>query len=249
LDTQKNLHIALLVPTYNEAKNIPALLDEIRLQMQLASQIKLCLFIIDDNSPDKTAQIVLELAHDLQSDNFQIKTICRKEKEGLGSAYIHGFKDVMARGNYDYIIQMDADLSHNPVYLSTFFDAALRGLDLVVASRYQKGGGIPDWSWYRRVLSKFGNLYARLLLGSQISDYTGGFNMFSIDLLHKMPLNALQHSGYGFLIGLKFQAVRHAKKIESFPIVFIDRVAGQSKMPINTVFKSFFLVFNLWRTK
>jgi dolichol-phosphate mannosyltransferase len=243
------MHIALLVPTYNEAKNIPDLLQQIALQVQMMPSILLEVFIIDDGSPDQTAQIAQAHGGILNSDRFKVWVIIREKKEGLGSAYIAGFNNVLSRGIFDYVIQMDADLSHNPAYLGQFFDAAFRGVDFVVASRYLEGGSIPDWSWHRRFLSKFGNYFARMLLGSRVSDYTGGFNMYSAPLLERIDFGALQMSGYGFLIGLKFQALQQAKYLECFPIIFIDRVAGQSKMPINTAFKSFILVLKLWRKK
>lgn len=239
------MQFALLIPSYNEVNNIGVLLEQIAKEVHKQSAISVIAFIIDDNSPDGTAQLAQEVAQPLQTDTFSVKIIYRAQKEGLGRAYVEGFQHVLLSNTFDYAIQMDADLSHDPKYFKCFFESAKRGVDFVIASRYAKGGGIPKWRWHRRLLSLGGNAFARLLLGQSVSDYTGGFNMYSISLLKQINFNELQMSGYGFLIGLKFQAAQSAKTIEHFPIIFLDRIAGQSKMPLNTAFRSFFLVLRL----
>lgn len=243
------MNIALLIPTYNEAENVRTLLPEIAAIHTKHSAINLCVYVIDDNSPDGTQQAAESIAQTINGDNFCVSTIARTQKEGLGKAYVHGFRHVLEAGNFDYVIQMDADLSHNPIYLSSFFNLANQGVDLVVASRYVEGGGVPDWSWYRKMLSRLGNLYARTLLGSIISDYTGGFNMFSTRLLRKIDFERLNSPGYGFLITLKFEALAKSNAVTQVPIVFIDRKAGESKMPLSTLANNFKLVFDLWRKK
>jgi dolichol-phosphate mannosyltransferase len=243
------LNIALLVPTYNEAGNIERLIEAIAYRCQQQNHISLELFVLDDNSPDHTAEIVKRVGRAFATEQFCVQVIERPKKEGLGKAYIDGFQYVLAQQRFDYILQMDADLSHDPVYLAQFFSSAQRGVELTVASRYLAGASIPDWSWYRRFLSQFGNRFARFVLGSQVSDYTGGFNMYSTRVIKQIDLNGLAVAGYGFLIKLKFLASQKALCIEQFPIHFLDRQTGQSKMPLNTLFKNFFLVLSLWRYK
>ena len=243
------MNIALLIPTYNEAENIRTLLPEVAAILKKNSGVSLCVYVIDDNSPDGTQQEAESIAQTINGDNFCVRTVARTHKEGLGKAYVHGFRHVLEAGNFDYVIQMDADLSHSPVYLSSFFNLANQGIDLVVASRYVEGGAVPDWSWHRKLLSKLGNLYARTLLGSTISDYTGGFNMFSTRLLQQIDFERLNSPGYGFLITLKYEALTKSRSVVQVPIVFVDRKSGESKMPLSTLANNFKLVFDLWRKK
>lgn len=243
------MKIALLIPTYNEAENIKVLLPQIAKSVANRNDINLCVHVIDDNSPDGTLELAKSLAAQLKSEQFSIETISRRTKEGLGKAYVHGFRNVLGATDLDYVLQMDADLSHNPAYLVDFFDEALKGTDFIVASRYVAGGGVPDWSWHRKLLSRFGNLYAKTLLGARITDYTGGFNMYSARLLRQIDFDRLSAPGYGFLITLKFEALRKASSIAQIPIIFLDRRAGESKMPLSTLANNFKLVFDLWRNK
>lgn len=243
------MKIALLIPTYNEAENIQILLPLLAASHAHHREVRLSVYVIDDNSPDGTRQLVEFLAESLNSEFFCVKTLARNSKEGLGKAYVHGFRHILKDVNLDYVIQMDADLSHDPIYLGNFFTLARQGIDLVVASRYVVGGGVPDWSWYRKLLSRFGNLYAKILLGDTITDYTGGFNMYSTRLLRLLDFDQLNAPGYGFLITLKFEAVCKATSVSQFPIVFVDRKAGESKMPLSTIASNFKLVFDLWRKK
>lgn len=243
------MKIALLIPTYNEADNIASLLVQVAHYCQPFTAITVEIYVIDDNSPDQTARLVQDYAQRLQTQNFYIHLISRARKEGLGRAYIDGFSRVLGEARFDFIAQMDADLSHAPHYLPHFFAAAMRGVELIVASRYLPGAALPHWAWYRKALSVAGNWYARKLLGSQVTDYTGGFNMFSVIILRQMNLAQLDERGYGFLIKLKFLASRLTTRIENFPIIFMDRQAGTSKMPLNTLAKNFLLVLWLWSQK
>lgn len=211
--------------------------------------IDLTAYVIDDNSPDGTIAIVESIAPQVETKYFKVKTIKRSVKNGLGNAYIQGFREALADQELSFVIQMDADLSHSPVYLDQFFMCARNGIDLTVGSRYIEGGAVPDWSTHRKLLSKFGNLYARLLLGNEITDYTGGFNMFSSALLRGLDFTKLNTSGYGFLISLKFHALALSRTIHQIPIVFFDRKFGESKMPLNTMVKNFKLVLDLWLKK
>lgn len=243
------MKIALLIPTYNEAANISTLLEQVAAVVATQSQLSMQVMVIDDQSPDGTAQFVQQARDRLSNERFEVTLLARTQKEGLGRAYIAGFEKVLQAGDVDFVIQMDADLSHDPHALHQFFSRAQAGIDLVVASRYRPGAAILNWAWYRRFLSAFGNRVARFFLGKTISDYTGGFNMYSVKVLRQMNLAQCAVSGYGFLIQLKFLAARAARQIEEFPIVFRDRIGGQSKMPLSTAFHSLYLVIRLWLQK
>lgn len=233
------MKLGIAVPTYNEADNIGKLAAGIEAAVN-AANVAATLLIIDDNSPDGTGKVADDLAAKAKSSNFNIVVMHRTAKEGLGKAYVAGFQKILTL-DCTHILQMDADLSHDPKYITEMIEAAQTS-DLVVGSRYILGGATPDWTWSRRVQSKFGNLYARLFLGSKLHDYTGGFNLYTTELLRNVDINSLQAGGYGFLIELKFRAVRHAHKITEVPIVFLDRTHGQSKIPHNTIYKNLILV-------
>lgn len=237
------MNLAIAIPTYNEAKNINKLLPAIAKSIKDYPDLKTTVFIIDDNSPDGTSDISKRLSNRFRYPNFKIKVIDRAKKEGLGKAYIFGFKKIMAQ-NFDFILQMDADLSHDPMYLPQFIDATSNA-DLVVGSRYVKGGATPDWQWYRKLLSHGGNIYTRYLLSTRISDYTGGFNIFSTELLRKINIDSLQASGYGFLIELKYKALNESCNVVQIPIVFMDRRHGNSKIPRGIILNNLLLVLRL----
>ncbi len=235
------IYTGIAIPTYNEITNVDKLLKKLFEQSNNISGLDVTVLIIDDDSPDGTANLVQKLSKIYKSKTFRIKILSRKTKGGLGRAYIAGFKKLMDM-NVDYIIQMDADLSHDPSYLTSFIVAAKKNHDFIVGSRYILGGSTPDWSVLRRTLSKNGNLYARLILGNKISDYTGGFNMYSTDLLKKINPGLITSNGYGFLIELKYKATLTAKNIKEIPIEFRDRVNGKSKLPKSTMIKNLILV-------
>jgi dolichol-phosphate mannosyltransferase len=234
-------NVAIATPTYNEAKNIKKLIPAIEKFCKGFEDLSFTLLIIDDNSPDGTADVAEQAAKKLKIKNLKVQVLRRKGKEGFGKAYVHGFT-VLLEQKFDYIIQMDADLSHDPKYLKDFIYAAQEGHDFVAASRYMKGGGTPDWGLHRKILSRGGNLYTRLFLGSIITDYTGGYNMYSSGLLKKINMNTLGATGYGFLIELKHRALQNATSPAQFPIVFHDRLHGKSKIPKSTLIKNFVLV-------
>jgi dolichol-phosphate mannosyltransferase len=232
--------LAIAVPTYNEAKNIQKLLPALKKNLSGYPKLKTTVFVIDDNSPDGTAVIADDWATKNNVTNFKAITMRRVKKEGLGKAYVYAFNKILAQG-YDYVLQMDADLSHNPKYIPAFLDETTEA-DFVVGSRYIKGGGTPDWSLKRKLLSRGGNFYTRFFLGSKITDYTGGFNLYSADLLRKLDLGTLQSGGYGFLIVLKYRALQACHSVRQVPIVFMDRQHGNSKIPKNTLVKNLVLV-------
>jgi dolichol-phosphate mannosyltransferase len=238
--------IAILIPTYNESLNIEVLLTQLSIVSKRQSKVNFIVTVIDDSSPDDTANIAKNVGEILKTINFKVNILIRKNKEGLGKAYIEGFKYIFnSNETYDYLIQMDADLSHQPKYIEDFILAAENGADFVIGSRYIKGGSIPNWSWYRRLISKAGNLYARTILGSQISDYTGGFNLYSLELLHKIDFKNIHTKGYGFLISFKYHVGLKSTKITQIPIEFLDRTQGNSKMPLSTFINNFILVLQL----
>ncbi|WP_321892744.1 polyprenol monophosphomannose synthase [Paraburkholderia tropica] len=240
------MKITILIPTYNESGNIANLLGLLKEAANECPSAQFDVVILDDSSPDGTAHIAEKRGGELAGGNFSTAIWSRAEKDGLGKAYIFGFKRILnSASRSDYVLQMDADLSHDPKYIGRFIEAARNGADFVTATRYVGGGGTPDWPWYRKCLSIGGNWYARQVLGQRISDYTGGFNMYGINLLSQINFDKLFSAGYGFLIDLKFQAINKSKEIAEIPIIFRDRTHGNSKMPARTIFDSLILVLKI----
>jgi dolichol-phosphate mannosyltransferase len=234
------MKLAIAIPTYNEAKNIKKLIPAIDRSIKNYPGLTTTVFIIDDNSPDGTSTIAEQLSKSFKEKRFTIRVLHRKKKEGLGKAYVFAFQEILSK-DFDFILQMDADLSHDPKYLPQFLDAT-KEADFVVGSRYVQGGATPDWTWDRKLQSRGGNLYSRIFLGSKITDYTGGYNLYSAELLKSIILSNLQAGGYGFLIELKYKALINCNKVVQVPIVFKDRQHGSSKIPRNTIIKNFLLV-------
>ncbi len=243
----QKLTLAILVPTYNEVENIELLLRAIATTQALHQNWNFHVYVLDDSSPDGTGAHVDKLTFELNRPGYTLQLLTRVKKEGLGKAYIFGFNyalnDQLIRP--DFVLQMDADLSHNPRYLSNFIEAFEAGAEVVLGARYIPGGGCPNWSWYRKLLSHGGNHYARLILGSEVHDYTGGFNAYTTSVLRAIALDKLDSAGYGFLIDLKFQMLKQRPRIIEIPIQFVDRQHGKSKMPLNTIFQNFFLVLKI----
>jgi dolichol-phosphate mannosyltransferase len=237
------MKLAIAIPTYNEATNIKKLLPAIQKNLKGYPELRCTVFVIDDSSPDGTANAAEILGRKLKTRTFSVSVLSRKKKEGLGKAYVYAFHKILAQ-KFDYILQMDADLSHNPKYLPKFLDAANEA-DFVVGSRYVRGGATPDWTWFRKLQSRGGNIYSRLLLSSRITDYTGGFNLYSADLLQAIDLDSLQAGTYGFLIELKYNALLKCQNVRQVPIVFLDRQHGNSKLPQGSISKNLTLVLRL----
>ncbi len=212
----------IVIPTYNEIENIEIILDK-----TFSLDLGLDILIVDDNSPDKTYAKVQEII-DTNRYNNQLNLVIRQNKEGLGKAYIEGFKWCLAR-EYEYIIEMDADLSHDPKYLSTFLES-IKENDLVIGSRYVEGGGVVNWSLFRKFISFGGSLYSRIILGINIKDVTGGFKCFRRKVLEDINFDKLITTGYAFQIEMNYRAALMGFRIKEVPIIFEDRVAGKSKM-------------------
>ena len=210
----------VLIPTYNEAINLPKLVPQV-----LAQDERLEVLVIDDNSPDGTGQ----LADGLAGADPRVHVLHREAKQGLGKAYLAGFSWAIGHG-YDYVFEMDADFSHDPVHLKEFLKAAA-GADLVLGSRYLDGRvTIVNWPMSRLLLSYFANVYARWVTGLRIWDLTGGFKCFRRKGLETIDLSQVESNGYAFQIEMSVRAWRKGFRIAEIPIVFVDRTEGQSKM-------------------
>ena len=211
----------IIIPTYNERGNIEKLLNDIYKQNN-----NLNILIVDDNSPDKTYEIVEKLMRSKYENKLYL--IKRKGKLGLGTAYIEGFKWAI-NNKYDYIFEMDADFSHNPIYINKFLNE-IENNDLIIGSRYVKGGGIKNWGIIRKFISRGGSIYAKLILGLPLNDITGGFKCFKREVLENINLDKIRSNGYSFQIELNY--ITHLKeyKMKEIPIIFEDRTLGKSKM-------------------
>lgn len=233
--------LAIAVPTYNEAASLPLLVDALERVLAEQADVDATLLVIDDNSPDGTGAVAERLASSGHAGHLTIEVLHRSGKSGLGRAYIAGLRRLLDEKRYDMVLQMDADLSHDPRHIPHMLQRAA-GAQMVVGSRYVPGGATPDWTTYRKLLSRLGNRYARLFLGSRITDYTGGFNLFAVELLECLDLEGLRAEGYGFLVELKYAALQATNRVEQVPIVFVDRRVGASKIPRNTIAKNLLLV-------
>jgi dolichol-phosphate mannosyltransferase len=210
----------LVLPTYNEAGNVESFVAAARSKLPESARI----LIVDDNSPDGTGAIADRLA---EADE-RIAVLHRQHKEGLGPAYVAGFRRAMA-GGAGLILEMDADFSHDPAYLPRLLEAAERA-DLVLGSRYVAGGGVSDWGPLRRVISRGGSAYARLVLGVDVRDLTGGFKCFRREVLEAIDLDSIQARGYAFQVEMTYRAIRAGFRVAEVPIVFRERRVGSSKM-------------------
>ena len=212
----------IVIPTYNEIDNIEVILEKV-----FSLGLGVDILIVDDNSPDKTYAKVQELI-DAETYSGQLHLLIRQKKEGLGKAYVAGFKWCLER-DYTFIIEMDADLSHDPKYLPSFIEN-IKEYDLVIGSRYVKGGGVVNWSLLRKFISFGGSTYARTILGISIKDVTGGFKCFRRDVLEAIDLDNILSAGYAFQIEMTYRTILKGFRVKEVPIVFEDRVAGKSKM-------------------
>jgi dolichol-phosphate mannosyltransferase len=210
----------VILPTYNEAENIERIVSAVLDRLPPSRRV----LVVDDNSPDGTGEIADRLAGGDES----VAVLHRQRKEGLGPAYLAGFR-VALDGGAQRIIEMDADFSHDPAYLPALIDAT-DDADLAIGSRYIPGGGVRDWGPMRRFISRGGSAYARAALGLPIKDLTGGFKCFRREVLESINLGTIEARGYAFQVETTYRAIRAGFRVVEVPIVFVDRRDGRSKM-------------------
>jgi len=225
----------VVVPTYNERENLPPLAQRL-----LALPVNVDMLVVDDNSPDGTGRIADELA----AKHSSIHVLHRTEKNGLGRAYIAGFKWALERG-YEFIFEMDGDFSHDPNDIPKFLEAA-KGAELVLGSRYVHGIRIINWPLSRLMLSKGAATYVRVVTGMKITDPTGGYKCFRRQALQAIDLDAIHSNGYSFQIEMTHKLWRQGFKVVEVPIIFTDRFQGHSKMSGNIVWEAYWIVWRLW---
>jgi dolichol-phosphate mannosyltransferase len=230
------MKILVIVPTYNEKENLQSLFPAL-LELPCVFDI----LVVDDNSPDGTAEVVRQWSVKTQNEVKKIHLLLRAGKQGLGKAYLAGFAWAQEK-NYDAVIEMDADFSHRPHDLVRMIEV-LPQYDFVVGSRYVKGGATLNWGWIRKAISRGGSLYSRMILGFPLRDWTGGFNAWKMATLKKMDLPNVQSNGYSFQIELKYKALKAGCRGFEVPILFEDRRVGQSKMSLKIVLEAFYRVW------
>jgi dolichol-phosphate mannosyltransferase len=227
----------VIIPTYNEIENIESI---IRAVFSLHKTFHI--LIVDDNSPDKTAEKVMELQSEFQDKLF---LSVRKKKSGLGTAYVHGFKWALEH-NYEYIFEMDADFSHNPNDLERLYEAChSNGADLAIGSRYVTGVNVVNWPLSRVLLSYFASVYVRMITGMKIMDATAGFICYNRQVLEKINLDKIKFIGYAFQIEMKYRAFAKNFNIQEVPVIFTDRTKGESKMSGSIIKEAIFGVISL----
>lgn len=222
----------VIIPTYNEKENIKNIIDAV-----FTLEEEFHILVVDDGSPDGTANIVKELQSKYKT---KLHLEEREGKQGLGTAYIHGFKWGLAK-NYDFIFEMDADFSHNPKDLPRLLQACKKdGYDMSIGSRYTKGGKVENWPLGRWLMSYFASFYVRVILWINIQDTTAGFKCYSRKVLETLDLDNVWFVGYAFQIEMKYSTLKNGFKIKEVPVTFIDRVFGESKMNMG-IFKEAFV--------
>lgn len=210
----------IIIPTYNEKNTLPVIIDAV---FDVNSEVHI--LVVDDASPDGTGQLADEIA----ASNERVHVLHRSGKLGLGTAYVEGFKYALSR-DYDVVVEMDADMSHDPRYLADLLEAIADGADVAVGSRNIKGGGVEGWGIGRQVLSKGGSLYSRTILGAPIRDLTTGYKAFTRKALEAIDIDSIRSNGYSFQIETTYRALQKGLRVVEVPIIFVDRRVGQSKM-------------------
>lgn len=226
----------VIIPTYNEIENIENIIRKV-----FSLSVGFHVLIVDDGSPDGTADVVKRLMNEFEGRLFIEE---RRGKLGLGTAYIHGFKWSLAR-QYTFIFEMDADFSHNPEDLIRLREAALNGADMVIGSRYVKGVNVVNWPMSRVLMSYFASVYVRLITRINIQDATAGFVCFNRKVLERLDLDKIKFVGYAFQIEMKFKAIQYGFNVVEVPIIFTDRTLGESKMSTKIFREAFFGVIQL----
>ncbi len=230
----------IVLPTYNERENLRHALGRIR-EVADGHGVQLHTLIVDDNSPDGTGDLADELAREVPD----VSVMHRAGKEGLGKAYIAGFREALSMGA-ERIFEMDADLSHDASYLPHFLRLIDQGADLVLGSRYVKGGGVENWGLSRKIISRGGCLYAQTILGLPLRDLTGGFKCFRRQVLETIDLDTVDTKGYGFQIEMTYRVYKLGFKVVELPIIFVDRKVGESKMSNDIVVEA---MKNVWKLR
>ena len=225
----------VIIPTYNERENIVRIARAV-----LGVDEMISVLVVDDNSPDGTAEAV----ESLMTDEPRLHLISRPYKLGLGSAYVRGFQWALEQPEIDCVFEMDADFSHDPGDLKRFL-MDIQDYDLVLGSRYIDGVRVVNWPFYRLALSRGANIYTRIITGMSITDATGGFKCFRREVLEAIPLNRIRSDGYSFQIEMNYQAWRRGFRIKEIPIVFTDRRVGESKMSWRIIWEAVWMVWRL----
>jgi dolichol-phosphate mannosyltransferase len=227
----------LILPTYNEAENARAIVTAAAAVLAEAAPDGFRILIVDDGSPDGTGRIADELA----AEHDWMRVLHRSEKNGIGPAYLAGFRHALDAGA-GYVMEMDSDFSHDPADLARLLQAVRDGADLALGSRYVPGGGVVDWGLLRRVVSEGGSTYARLVLGLHVRDLTGGFKCFRREVLEAIDFASVRSQGYAFQVELTYRAVQAGFRVVEVPIVFRDREQGTSKMSWRIAAEAMWLV-------
>jgi len=227
----------LILPTYNEAENIKAIAAAAAEVLGRSAPEGFRVLVVDDGSPDGTGRIADQIA----SEHQWMEVLHRSEKNGIGPAYLAGFRHALDRGA-GYLMEMDSDFSHDPADLARLLEAARGDADLALGSRYVTGGGVSDWGLLRRFVSEGGSTYARLVLGLKVRDLTGGFKCFRREVLEAIDFDSVRSHGYAFQVELTYRAVRAGFRVQELPIVFRDRQRGQSKMSWRIAAEAMWLV-------
>jgi dolichol-phosphate mannosyltransferase len=227
----------LILPTYNEAENIEAIVRASGAVLADAAPDGHRVLVVDDGSPDGTGEIADRLAAECE----WVEVLHRREKNGIGPAYLAGFRHALKHGA-GYVMEMDSDFSHDPADLARLLQAVQGGADLALGSRYVPGGGVSEWGLLRRVISEGGSTYARLVLGLRVRDLTGGFKCFRRETLEAIHFDSVRSQGYAFQVELTYRAVRAGFAVVEVPIVFRDRQQGESKMSWRIAVEAMWLV-------
>jgi dolichol-phosphate mannosyltransferase len=227
----------LILPTYNEAENIRAILSASAAVLAGAAPEGFRVLVVDDGSPDGTGSIAQEMA----AEHAWLEVLHRSEKTGIGPAYLAGFRHALDRGA-GYVMEMDSDFSHDPADLARLLAAVRGDADLALGSRYVPGGGVSDWGLLRRFISEGGSTYARWVLGLKVRDLTGGFKCFRREVLEAIHFDSVRSRGYAFQVELTYRAVRAGFRVVEVPIVFRDRQQGKSKMSWRIAAEAMWLV-------
>jgi dolichol-phosphate mannosyltransferase len=227
----------LILPTYNEIENLEAIVSAAAKALSGAAPDGFRILVVDDGSPDGTGA----LADRLASEHDWVQVLHRSEKNGIGPAYLAGFRHALEHGA-GYVMEMDSDFSHDPVDLARLLQAVYDGADLALGSRYVDGGGVTEWGLLRRFISQGGSTYARLVLGLHVRDLTGGFKCFRREVLEEIHFDGVRSQGYAFQVELTYRAVQAGFRVVEVPIVFRDRQQGTSKMSWRIAAEAMWLV-------